>query len=115
MPHFLLAVLVVAVISGCSGLRNVGIGSDSGGAFTPFGGVQASSRYVSEGVEKISTSGLQFYIPLVSETMGLAVLADVPCSLAVDVVTLPVCIFCRMSAKPQAPATDVGNVVEPVK
>lgn len=77
--------------------------------------VQASSTRVSEGIQDISTKGLQFYIPLVSETMGLAVLADVPCSLAVDVVTLPVCMFYRMSAKPQAPATDVGNLVEPVK
>lgn len=119
MRQFLLAVLVVAAISGCSGLGNVGIGPGSnesfGGSFTPFGGVQASSTRVSEGIHDISTKGLQFYIPLVSETMGLAVLADVPCSLAVDVVTLPVCLFYRMSAKPQAPPADVGNVVEPVK
>ena len=113
MQHLLrwcFVVLTATGTVGCSGLGNVGIGPGSneptGGSFAPFGGVQSSSARVSDGFQSITTKGLQFYIPVVSETMGLACLVDVPLSLAVDVVTLPVCYYYRSTFQPAATLPD---------
>lgn len=100
----LLNFTLLLLTCGCSSLANVGIGPGAnesiGGSFTPFGGVQHSSARVSEGWQSITNSGLQFYIPVVSESMGLAALADVPLSLVGDVVTLPVCWWKQNERQP---------------
>lgn len=79
-----------------------GLGGPSAGNCAPFGGVAESTGRIVDGCDSIRRGGLQFYLPVVSECMLVAAVADVPLSLVGDVVTLPYCLY-RISVPPPPP------------
>jgi hypothetical protein len=98
---------LLLVGAGCSSLENVGLelsGYSPQAACQPFGGVRTSTERVSQGLDSLARNGLQFYLPVVTECIGLAVLADVPCSLVGDLLTLPWCLYCTNTVKPMPPS-----------
>ena len=100
---------VVLLLAGCSTMENVGVGLEGhnpNASCQPFGGTQASTARVTEGVDSIRRSGLQFYVPVITECMGLCVLADVPLSFAGDVVTLPYCLYRASTVHPPGAFSD---------
>lgn len=108
---------LLLAMGGCSSMENVGVGLegfDARASCQPFGGTQVSTERVTEGVASIRRSGLQFYLPVVTECMGLCVLADVPLSFVGDVVTLPYCLYRTSTAGlPVVPASASGMETNP--
>lgn len=83
---------------GCSTMRNVGVTAalvegESPGPKEPFGGVRESSQAVANGVQSFRTANQHFYVPVLTECVAVAILLDVPLSLAGDLLTLPYCLY----------------------